>query len=72
MDDAKAQAAGSGKEPVEALSMLRKAWQRALAGVQTAIFAAAFLLAGGVVGTILIKPIWALVSWLWGAMWPAL
>ncbi len=52
--------------------MLRKAGMRAIAGIQVALFAASFLLAAGVVGTILIKPIWALVSWLWGAMWPAL
>jgi len=72
VDNSKPEAPRPGAEPVEVLITLRKAGRRALAGVQTAFFAAAFLLAAGVVGTILIKPIWALVVWLWGAMWPAL
>lgn len=38
---------------------------QAIRGAQVAVFAFAFTLAGGIVGAILLHPVWLLVNWIW-------
>lgn len=69
MDRAELKELGSDPEPTALLTGMGRAAMRALKAI---LFACTFVAIAGVVGAVTLKPIVALVMFIWEHTWPAL
>lgn len=70
MDNAATPTPGPRKEPAPLLRLAIRLGRAAGRGALAALTLAACVLVGGVLGAMLIKPLFVLVAWVWTNTWP--